>query len=146
MLPEQQSYATQPMSAGEQAQLARKHIFCVNGDPSFLDLLRVLFQDERYNVTTTNFVHGTFAQIAAAQPDVLLVDLVIMQQAGWDLLVELAASAGTQAIPVVITSTDQRLLDEASADLGRYGGRAHIVQPFDLHMLLETVARLIGRA
>jgi hypothetical protein len=41
--------------------MARKHIFCVNSSPTFLDLLRELFQDERYNVTTTNFVPHTEA-------------------------------------------------------------------------------------
>ena len=40
--------------------MERSHIFAVNGSPDFLDILRELFQQEQYNVTTTNFVPGTF--------------------------------------------------------------------------------------
>ncbi len=74
-------------------QMKRKHVFVVNGSPEFLDLLRDFLQEEHYNVTSTNFVPRTFAQIRAAQPDLLLVDLVLGETAGWDLLAELRADA-----------------------------------------------------
>ena len=48
-----------------QRQESRKHIFVVNGTPAFLNLMRDLLQDERYNVTTTNFVPRSYEQIAA---------------------------------------------------------------------------------
>jgi twitching motility two-component system response regulator PilH len=134
------------MGAAEQERMARQHLFCVNGSAEFLEVLRVLFEEEHYNVTTTNYVPRTFEQIAALRPDAIVLDLVVVDRAGWELLEQLAKEAATQAIPVVITSTDQRLLDEAAADPARYGGRAHIVKPFDLEALLTTVQRLIGPA
>ena len=70
----------------EQQQMARKHILMVNGVPEFLDFLRILFQEEGYNVTTTNFVPRTFDLIDALRPDIVIVDLVIGQEAGWSLL------------------------------------------------------------
>jgi CheY-like chemotaxis protein len=66
-------------------QAARKHVFVVNGASEFLNLMRKLFQSERYNVTTTNFVPNSFGQIAGLQPDVLIIDLAQGRQAGWDL-------------------------------------------------------------
>ena len=53
----------------ERLQIDRQHIFAVDGAPEFLDLVRALFQYERYNVTTTNFVPRTFDHIAVVQPD-----------------------------------------------------------------------------
>lgn len=53
----------QPPTETEQGR--RQHILAVNGDPDFLNILRTLLQDERFNVTTTNYVPRTFAQIAA---------------------------------------------------------------------------------
>jgi DNA-binding NtrC family response regulator len=75
--------------SGERGEMGRKDIFFVNGSPDFLDVLRVLLQGEDYNVTTTNFVPRTFEQIAALRPGLLLVDLVVHRQAGWDLLEQL---------------------------------------------------------
>jgi hypothetical protein len=65
----------------DRSQEGRKHIFVINGVPEFLNLMRDLFQDERYNVTTTNFVPRSFEQIAALQPDGLIIDVVVGQQA-----------------------------------------------------------------
>ena len=76
---------------GEEAQAGRRHILLVNRDPALLEVVRVLLQEERYNVTTTNAVPLTFALIAAARPALLVVDLAIAERSGWDLLVRLHA-------------------------------------------------------
>lgn len=73
----------------EARQGERKHIFAVNHDPEFLDVVRVLLQDESYNVTTTNYVPRTWDQIAALQPSLLLIDISPRSQAGWELLEQL---------------------------------------------------------
>jgi CheY-like chemotaxis protein len=135
---------TDAMDASEHRQMARKHVFCVNGAPAFLDILRELFQDEHYNVTTTNFVPNTQDMIEALRPDLVLVDLEVGLRAGWELLEALTASAATAGMPVVITSTDARLLDTAEADPTRYGGQAHLVKPLDIEELLRIVQGLIG--
>jgi DNA-binding response OmpR family regulator len=134
------------MDAAEQRQMARRHVFAINGAPAFLDLLRELLQDERYNVTTTNFVPATFAQIAALGPDLLIVDLAVGERAGWDLLERLAAEAATRGIPVVVSSTDPRLLDRARAGAARWGGDRFLVKPFYPAELLRTIRELIGEA
>ena len=77
----------------ESRRMDRKHVFVVNGEPDFLDIMRDLLQGERYNVTTTNFVPRTFDQIAALRPDLLIVDLAVDDRAGWELLERLQASA-----------------------------------------------------
>lgn len=136
----------QTIGAAEAAGMARKHIPCVHGASMFLDVLRALFDEESYNVTTTNFVPRTLAMIEAPRPDLVRVDLVIGRRAGWKLLEGLAREAATRGIPVLITSTDQRLRDAAEADPARYGGRAFIIKPLDIADLLATVRRLIGRA
>jgi CheY-like chemotaxis protein len=130
----------------EREQMQRKHVLAVNGDTAFLDLIRELLQDERYNVTTTNYVPKTFDLIACLQPSLLIVDLVIGEVAGWELLDRLQAEAITQGIPVIATSTMQRLLDRASADQARYGSNQYLVKPFDLDDLIDTTRRLIGPA
>lgn len=130
----------------EQRQMERKHLFCVNGAAEFLEVLRALFEDEHYNVTTTNYVPRTFEQIEALQPDGIILDLAITHQVGWALLERLANEASTRNIPVIIVSTTQALLDEVTLDPARYGGQAHLVKPLDIDVLNETVHRLVGDA
>jgi response regulator RpfG family c-di-GMP phosphodiesterase len=130
----------------EQQRMERKHIFIVNGDPSFLELLRELFQDERYNVTTTNFVPGTIDQIVALNPALIIIDVVVGEQAGWDLLEQLESEAVTRNIPVLVTSTIPECLDRAKEQEARFGANRYMVKPMDLVELLKHVHELVGEA
>ncbi len=134
------------MGQAERRQMGRKHIFVVNGAPEFLNFVRELFQDENYNVTTTTYVPQTFDQIAVLAPDLLIVDLVVGVQAGWDLLDRLQDEAGTRGIPVIVTSTDPKLLDRVEADGARSASQRLVAKPFDIGVLLEAVEELIGGA
>lgn len=108
--------------------------------------MRDVFQDERYNVTTTNFVPNSFEQIAALNPDALIVDIVLGQQAGWELLEQLHEAAATTGIPVLVVSTSPALLDRAQAQAERFGTHRYLVKPFDLNDLLDSIQEMIGKA
>ncbi len=124
----------------------RKHIFAIDGSPEFLNIVRDLFQDEDYNVTTTNFVPTSFEQIASAQPDALIVDVVVGEQDGWELLEQLHAEAETAGIPVLVLSTSPRLLQQAQEQADRYGTHRYLDKPFDLDALLTHIQQMIGEA
>ena len=79
--------------------MERQHIFAVNGAPDFLDIIRELLQGEDYNVTTTNFVPETFDQIAVLDPALIIIDLIIGERSGKDLLAHIADEAKTREIP-----------------------------------------------
>jgi twitching motility two-component system response regulator PilH len=130
----------------DRTQEGRKHIFVINGAPEFLNLMRDVFQDERYNVTTTNYVPNSFDQITALQPDALIIDIVLGQQAGWELLERLHEGVSTTGIPVLIVSTSPRLLDEAREQAARFGTHRSLVKPFDLHDLLSAIQEMVGAA
>lgn len=130
----------------EAYQAARQHIFAVNHESAFLDVVRMLLQDERYNVTTTNYVPRTWDQIAVLQPNLLLIDLVPGLQAGWDLLERLRAESVTGRIPVLVTSSDRHLLARVQVERERYGGDRVIIKPLNTGVLLETIRTLIGPA
>ena len=130
----------------DRSQEQRKHIFAIDGSPDFLNVIRELFQDEGYNVTTTNYVPNSFAQIAALDPDALIVDIVVGQRAGWELLEHLNAAAATTGIPVLIVSTDPRLLERAQEQAARYGNHRYLIKPFGSDEILAQIREMIGEA
>lgn len=127
-------------------QMGRKHVYVVNGSPVFLDIVRQLLQDEHYNVTTTNFVPLSFETIEAAKPDMLIIDLVLGEAAGWELLTQLRQAASTQDIPLLLISTTPEMLVEAQARHEEFGGDRYLLKPFDLDDLLGAIRELIGVA
>ena len=130
----------------DRGQEQRKHIFAINGSPDFLNFIRDLFQEEGYNVTTTNYVPTSFEQIETARPDALIVDIVIGQSAGWELLEQLGAHANTVGIPVLVVSTDPRLLVRAKDQAARYGTHRYLEKPFDVDALLSSIQEMVGQA
>lgn len=112
----------------------------------FLDMMRMFLQEEDYNVTTTNFVPRTFEQISGLQPDLLIIDLVVQQTAGWDLLERLNQEALTNSIPVIVVSTSPSNLEKAEAEAERFGGQLFVAKPFNLHDILDGIRSLIGSA
>jgi DNA-binding response OmpR family regulator len=132
--------------AGESRQMQRKHVFVVNGASEFLEIIRDLLEDEHFNVTTTNYVPRTFDQINVLQPDLIILDLVVGKQAGWDLLERQQAEATTHGIPVLLVSTDPQLLDRARSEPERYGVHRSVAKPMDLEDLLDAVHAAIGGA
>ena len=130
----------------DRRQEERKHIFAINGSVDFLNIVRELFQDEAYNVTTTNFVPNSFDQIAAVQPDALIVDVAVGQSAGWEVLDQLHAGAATSGIPVLVLSTDPRLLQRARDQADRYGNHRYMDKPMDLEAMLTHIRATIGEA
>jgi DNA-binding response OmpR family regulator len=127
-------------------QMTRKHVFVVNGLPDFLDIVRQLLQDENFNVTTTNFVPLSFETIEAAQPTMLVIDLVLGEEAGWELLTRLRHSATTRDIPILLLSTTPDLLERARQQHEQFGGDRYLIKPFDLDDLLDTIHEMIGEA
>ena len=124
----------------------RKRLFAINTSPEFLNIVRELFQEEGYNVTTTNFAPNSFAQIEALRPDALIIDIAIGQEAGWELLEQLDADADTAGIPALIVSTDPRLLARAEAHAARYGTHRFLEKPLDLEAMLGAIREMIGEA
>ena len=128
------------------SQEKRKHVLAINGSVDFLNIVRELFQDEEYNVTTTNFVPNSFDQIQALQPDALIVDIAVGRSAGWELLEQVHAGAATTGIPVLVLSTSPQLLEKAKEQAARYGNHRYMEKPFDLDALLTHIREMIGEA
>lgn len=107
---------------------------------------RERWREEGYNVTTTNFVPRSFEQIAALQPDALIVDVAVGQRAGWDLLDRLHAAAATTGIPVLVLSTNSRPLERAQKQAARFGTHHSLAKPFALDAILAEIREMIGEA
>jgi CheY-like chemotaxis protein len=128
----------------DRSQAQRKHIFAINTSPEFLNIVRELFQEEGYHVTTTNFAPNSFAQIEALHPDALIIDIAIGQEAGWELSEQLGADADTAGIPALVLSTDPRLLAHAEAHAARYGTHRFLEKPLDLEAMLGAIQEMIA--
>jgi CheY-like chemotaxis protein len=119
-----------------------KHVYCVDGSPTFLHVLKAIFEWRNFTTTVQDYSPDIFDQISSAHPDVVIVDLVFGQDSGWRLLDRLADGL-TENTPVIVTSTDRRILESARLDQAdSASSRAYFVKPFDMNLLVKTAILL----
>jgi CheY-like chemotaxis protein len=75
-------------------------------------------------------------QVAADQPDIMLVDLMMPIMDGWQFVRECRGIEDCAATPVIILSA-ARNVEQAARDLGV---QAVVSKPFDLDNLLDLIA------
>jgi pilus assembly protein CpaE len=134
------------LKQAEQVQMLRKHVVAINSEPDFLEAIRILLNEESYNVTTTNNVSTTFDSIVALEPDLVIVDLRFGKDASWTLFTRLIEDPETTGLPMIVTSTDEQLLERARQVQCCAAHRDYLLKPFDLDDLVTKVLALIGPA
>jgi len=94
---------------------------------------------QEFGIVALASPHGAdaLAEAIETQPDMIILDLLLPDMAGWDVLAQLKAEPRTHAIPIVIVS----VMDDRSKGAA-YGAAAYLVKPFtrlDVQQVLRTL-------
>jgi CheY-like chemotaxis protein len=79
---------------------------------------------------------------ASANPDAILLDVVMPGVDGLEVLARLRAGLATASIPIVMLTASSEL--DATEVLERFGVSGVIAKPFDVDALADEVAALLG--
>jgi len=79
-------------------------ILIVDDSTTNLVLLEAILQEEGYKTDTAFNAKEAFAIIARNKPDLILLDLLMPQVSGFDILEKLKANLSTSGIPVAVVS------------------------------------------
>lgn len=121
---------------------AGRHIFVINDIPDILNLFVDLLGGEGYRVTTDVFsveLGRLLTHIVAAEPDLVILDLMVNQEAlGWQLLQMMKMDRHAQAIPVILCTGAALKVAELSSHLTAMNV-ATVLKPFDIDHLFATI-------
>lgn len=127
-----------------------KRIVVVDDQVDLLTLLRMLLEDQRYQVSVLQDGRGSVEYINTNQPDLVILDLKLRDVSGLDILQSLKAQATTSDIPVIVYSAalieSEAVQKLAAQEPTRYAGVSVLQKPFDLDALLDRVQAMLGVA
>ncbi|MGH2402313.1 MAG: response regulator [Candidatus Limnocylindria bacterium] len=127
------------------SDVTRPRITVINDNPDFLDLMRaILDEDAGYAVTLFAGDATAIGEIAASEPDLIIVDLLLGGASGWEIVTLARADQRLADVPVVICSADVTALKDREAELERIGNVHVLAKPFGIDEVTELVERLIG--
>jgi len=125
----------------------RPRISVVNDNPDFLELMSaILDEDAGYDVTLFDGEKTTVAEIVAARPELIIIDLVLGAASGWEIVTLSRAEPALADLPIVVCSADVTTLRERADELERIGNVHVLEKPFSIDEITEIVERLIGRS
>lgn len=119
----------------------------VNDNPEFLELVREILEDDRYEATTIDGDRpDTIEAIKASRPDLLIIDvrLGVEGDHGWEITQRVRADQAFADLPVVLCSTDPLALDELADDIDASRRVVTLTKPFSVDQLTDAVDRAIG--
>jgi len=115
------------------------HVLIVEDETGLLEILELNFRSVGYQVSTAADGVTAWQQYERQRPDLLVLDLNLPKISGFRLL-ELIRSESD--LPVLILTA----YDFAEAEeVARHRPDAFIKKPFDVHELIHTADRLVGR-
>ena len=105
---------------------------------TLLDLVRDLLGGEGYEVATCLFAREAYPMARRIRPDVVLLDIVMPEVSGWDVLGLIRGDPQLRAVPIVICTA---WAEQAAAHMQeiREPDLWLLPKPFDAEDLIATV-------
>ncbi len=125
----------------------RPRISVVNDNAEFLDLMSaILDEDAGYDVSLFNGEVVAMDELAASDPQLIIVDLLLGGASGWEIVTLARSDQRLADVPIIVCSADVTALRDRESDLERIGNVRVLAKPFAIDEITELVERLIGRA
>lgn len=106
------------------------------------DVITRSLQQGGFSVTCVSSVEEARVRLGQQRPDLIVLDVVLPGQSGFELCRQLKSNAETKAIPIVICSTKETDVDKMWGTM--LGANAYLSKPVDSQELLGTAAKLVS--
>ncbi len=121
-----------------------KSVLIVDDEASIILSLRHLMQREGYHVRVAGDGEAALAEVAAAPPDLILLDVMIPKRDGYDICQTIRANPDWNELKIIMVTAKGR---EIEAEKGlALGADAYVTKPFSTRELAKQVRDLLGCA
>ena len=123
--------------------MAKEHILVVDDEEDILELVRYNLVKEGYRVTTVASGEEALKSARSAQPDIILLDLMLPGVDGLEVCRLLKQDSKTQHVPIIMLSAKG---EEADIVTGlELGAADYITKPFSPRVLVARLRAVLRR-
>lgn len=116
------------------------HIVIIEDEPAIRQELKLLLENALYRVTALSEFQDTASAALAAEPDLILLDIKLPGESGFDVCTKIRAES---EVPVIFLTSQTGSADELNGMLK--GGDDYITKPFYPPLLLARIAAVLKR-
>ena len=121
-----------------------RRILIADDDPDILELLTLNLEHEGFEVLGASDGDEAWALVRDAMPDLVVLDVMMPERDGLDVLTSLKAHPRTRHIPVVLLTA--KATDAEVWEGWRAGADYYMTKPFNLDELLRFLDNLLPAA
>jgi excisionase family DNA binding protein len=116
-------------------------VLVVDDDPQVREVVRINLEMEGYAVREAGNAEEGLAAVEDDAPDLILLDVMMPQVDGWEMLRRVQERHGIGSIPVVMFSGHVEATAEREA--AERGAQAFVGKPFDLRALIDQTKQIV---
>ena len=120
-----------------------ERILIVEDEPQMLRLLGMTLEKDGYRISAAQTAAAARAQIQAAVPDVIILDVMLPDMSGLELCRVLRLQPTTSAVPILMLSALGQVADKIAGL--KAGADEYIVKPIDALELVARIGSLLER-
>jgi excisionase family DNA binding protein len=116
-------------------------VLVVDDNPNVREVVRVNLEMEGYSVREAGNAEEGLAAVEDDAPDLILLDVMMPQVDGWEMLRRVQERHGVGSIPVVMFSG--QLEGTFGREAEERGAQGFVGKPFDLRALIEQTRQIV---
>ncbi|HJS57466.1 MAG TPA: response regulator [Vicinamibacteria bacterium] len=122
----------------------RKKILVVDDEDDILNFLELVLSEKGYQVSTASGGQEALTKAQLERPDLVLLDIMMPQMDGWEVLKLLRVDEETAEVPVAMLSARTEARDRVQGL--QEGAIDYICKPFSLSELLGKIEAIFSQA
>jgi excisionase family DNA binding protein len=116
-------------------------VLIVDDDPKLREYIRVNLEMEGYSVREAGSADEGLGVLEESTPDLVLLDVMMPDVDGWEMLRRVQERHGVGAIPVIMFSG--KVDEQTAAEAASSGAQAFIGKPFNPQELIDQTKQLL---
>jgi len=119
----------------------RKRVLLIEDEPNIIQAISFILSRDGWRVDTHADGQTAMNEIARREPDVVILDVMLPNRSGYDILQDLRADPKTADLPVLMLTARGQKKDRELAE--RFGASRFMTKPFSNSEVLVAVRDLV---
>jgi len=121
----------------------RKRVLLIEDEPNIIQAISFILSRDGWAVDTHADGNTALDEVARRAPDIVILDVMLPNRSGFDILQDLRADQATRDLPVLMLTARGQKRDRELAE--RYGASRFMTKPFANSEVLDSVRELTGK-